>query len=104
MTPAQGEIWWAEVPNAGRRPVLVITRDQAIPVLRTVLVAPVTRTVRNIPTEVPVGPDEGLPDRSAASFDNVQPIPKAVLTQRVGDLGARRRTAICGALAALSDC
>lgn len=104
MTPAQGEIWWAEVPEAGRRPVLVVTRDAAIPALRTVLVAPITRTVRDIPTEVRVGPDDGLPAASAASFDNLQPIPRSVLAERVGQLGARARAEICGALAAMSDC
>lgn len=104
MIPAQGEIWWAEVPEAGRRPVLVVTRDAAIPILRTVVVAPITRTVRDIPTEVPVGSDEGLPAASAASFDNLQPIPRSVLTERIGDLGARTRAEICSALAAMSDC
>lgn len=104
MTPSQGEIWWAEIPELGRRPVLIVTRDAAIPVLRAVLVAPITRTVRQIPTEVPVGPDEGLPSPSVASFDNLQPIPRSTLTERAGRLGSRARAEICGALAAMSDC
>ena len=53
--PARGEIWWGEAPDAKGRPYLILTRDEAVPVLRTILVAPVTRTVRGIPTEVPVG-------------------------------------------------
>ena len=102
MIPAQGEIWWAEAEDK-RRPVLVVTRSEAVPVLTWIIVAPVTRTVRDIPTEVPVGRDQGLPVASAASFDNLQPIRRAFLTQRVGAL-AHPRAEICRALAALADC
>ena len=102
MIPAQGEIWWAEAEDK-RRPVLVVTRSEAIPVLTWVIVAPVTRTVRAIPTEVPVGPEQGLPVESAASFDNLQPIRRSFLTRRVGAL-AEPRVAICRALSALADC
>ena len=86
-----------------RRPVMVVTRDTAVPVLGAILVAPVTRTVRGIPTEIPLGRDEGLPEPCAASFDNLRPVRKAWLTRRMGDLGPRSHE-ICGALAALSDC
>lgn len=102
MIPAQGEIWWAEAEDR-RRPVLVVTRSEAVPVLTWIVVAPVTRTVRDIPTEVPVGPDQGLPVASVASFDNLQPIRRTFLTQRVGSL-AHPRTQICRALGALADC
>ena len=102
MTPGQGEIWWAEAEDK-HRPVLVVTRSEAIPVLTWIVVAPVTRTVRRIPTEVPVGPEEGLPVESAASFDNLQPIRRAFLTERAGTLPHPRRQ-ICGALSALADC
>ena len=104
MTPApvQGEIWWAEAMDK-RRPVLVVTRTEAVPVLTWVLVAPVTRTVRGIPTEIPLGPDHGLPESCAAAFDNVQPIRRSFLTSRVGAL-VDPRSAICHALAAMADC
>lgn len=102
MIPRQGEIWWAEAAGK-RRPVLVVTRSEAVPVLTWVVVAPVTRTVRNIPTEIPVGHDEGLPVASAASFDSLQPIRRAFLTKRVGSL-AHPRAGICRALSALADC
>ena len=102
MIPAQGEIWWAEAEDK-RRPVLVVTRSEAIPVLTWIVVAPVTRTVRDIPTEIPVGPEQGLAVDSAASFDNLKPIRRALLTQRVGAL-AEPRAAICRALSALADC
>lgn len=103
VTPLQGEVWWAEAEDK-RRPVLVVTRDEAIPVLRWITVAPVTRTVRGIPTEVALGPDQGLPEPCAAAFDNVQPIRRTFLTERVGELGAQQREEICRALRALSDC
>ena len=102
MTPLRGEVWWAESEDL-RRPVMVVTRDAAIPVLGAILVAPVTRTVRGIPTEVPLGSDEGLPSPCAASFDNLRPVRKAWLTRRIGTLGPRSHE-ICHALAALSDC
>jgi mRNA interferase MazF len=101
--PLQGEVWWAGADDK-RRPVLVITRSDAIPVLARLVVAPITRTVRGIPTEIPLGPDDGLPADCAASFDNVEPINRHLLTARIATLGAARRHELCGALAALADC
>ncbi len=101
--PRQGEIWWAEAEDK-RRPVLVITRSDAIPVLRRLVVAPVTRTVRGIPTELALGEQEGLAVDCAASFDNLQPINRHLLTGRVGALAGTRRRELCGALDALADC
>lgn len=101
--PAQGEIWWATAAGK-RRPVLVVSRNEAIPVLNRVLVAPVTKTVRRIPTEILLGLDEGLEIECAATFDNLQPISKKLLTSRTGKLGSPRRSEICAALAAVIDC
>ena len=101
--PAEGEIWWAEAEDK-RRPVLVVTRSDAISVLTWIVVAPVTRTVRGIPTEVALGPEHGLPVECAASFDTIQPIRRALLTERVGTLGIEARSQICAALHALADC
>ena len=100
--PRQGEIWWAEAKDK-RRPVLVVTRDEAVPVLTGIVVAPVTRTVRDIPTEVRLGDAEGLLVDCAASFDNLQRIHRVALTERIGTLGPRR-SQICAALSALADC
>ena len=100
--PRQGEIWWAEVDSA-RRPVLVVTRTDAAAVLTGIVVAPVTLTVRHIPTEVLLGPDEGLSVECAASFDNLQRVRRSSLTERAGDLG-RRRDEICAALRTLANC
>lgn len=103
MTPARGEIWWAEAEDK-RRPVLVVTRSEAVPVLQRIIVAPVTRTVRRIPTEVVLGPAHGLAEECVASFENLQPIRRRFLTERVGELGIDERQEICRALRALSDC
>jgi mRNA interferase MazF len=102
--PARGELWWGEAPDAKGRPYLILTRDEAIPVLRTILVAPVTRTIRAIPTEVPVGPEEGLPSDGVASMDSVLPFPKSLLVRRIGSLAPDRRGEPCEALRAATDC
>lgn len=102
MNPAQGDIFWAEAEDK-RRPVLVVTRSEAVAVLDWLVVAPVTRTIRSIPTEIPLDEHDGLPEACAASFDLLQPIRRSFLTERVGSLGPRRGE-ICRALAALADC
>ena len=102
VTPAQADIWWAETEDR-RRPVLVVTRSEAIPVLNRILVAPITRTVRGIPTEVFLDTDDGMPEPCVAAFDNLQPIAKSFLTVRLGSVHQRRHE-ICLALNALSDC
>jgi mRNA interferase MazF len=102
-TPEQGEVWWAEAEDK-RRPVLVCTRSEAIPVLNAIVVAPVTRTVRGIPSEVPLGREEGLDVACSASFDSMQTIPRGSLTRRIGALDAVRRFEMCAALRAMSDC
>ena len=101
---AQGELWLMETPNRKRRPVLVVSRDAAIPVLNNVIVAPVTSTVRTIATCIAVGAENGIDRESVASFDNLAAVPKVVLTRRLGRLGVDGRHQICSALAALADC
>jgi mRNA interferase MazF len=99
----QGQVWWATA-DGQRRPVLIVTRGDVIPVLRRVLVAPVTRTVRGIPTEIPLGPDDGLDVECCASLDNLQPIDRHLLTSQIGALRPDRRPALCRALRAVADC
>ena len=101
---AQAELWLMETPNHKRRPVLVVTRDEVIPVVNNVVVAPVTSTIRHVPTCIPVGPEQGLDHESVASFDNLAAVPKSVLTTRLGALGAGGRQQICAALDAVADC
>ena len=102
VTPRQGEIWWAEAEDK-RRPVLVVSRSQAVTVLNRVVCAPVTRTIRGIPTEIALNESNGLREPCVASFDNLQLVRKSSLAERVGALANPRRH-ICTALGALADC
>jgi mRNA interferase MazF len=102
--PRRGEVWWGEIEGLGRRPFLVMTRSAAISVLNGVVTAPVTRTVRNIPTELPLGPDDGMPTECAASFDNLRVVPKAYLVDRLCILNTARLAEACAALRAAVDC
>lgn len=100
----QGEIWLIEHPNRKTRPALVVTRSEAIDVLNEVVVGPITSTLRNIPTCIAVGRDEGLDHASVVTFDQLRCIPKSAMAHRLGGLPSGRRHEICTALAALSDC
>lgn len=100
----RGDVWWVEHPEAGRRPACILTREEAIPVLAAILVAPATRTVRGIPTEVVLDEDDGMPQRCALSFDNIAPVPKSLLTERITTLSPERLSAACEALRAATDC
>ena len=104
VAPRRGDIWWGELPDQKARPFLVLTRDEAIDVLSRIIAAPVTRTIRGIPSEVPLGPEDGLPVECVASFDNVMPVPKAMLVRRLGALAPSRRQEPCEALRAATDC
>jgi len=101
---AQAELWLMETPNRKRRPVLIVSRDEAIPVLNNIVVAPVTSRIRDIPTCIPVGAREGIDHESVATFDNLVAVPRSVLTTRLGQLGVGGRQRICAALAAMADC
>lgn len=101
---SRGDVVWLEVPEAGRRPVCVLTRPAALPVLRNAVVALVTRTVRGIPTEVPLGPDDGMPEACAISLDNVTTVPIAQLTDRITTLSGVQMHAVCAALARATGC
>ncbi len=97
-------MWWAELPGAGARPALVLTRERAIPVLQRVVVVPATRTVRDIPTEVRLTVDDGMPEDCALSFDNVSTLPKSALRTRICVLGPERMAAVCQAWRDVADC
>lgn len=101
---AQAELWLMETPNQKRRPVLIVSRDEVLPVVNNVVVAPVTSTIRDIPTCIPVGVDQGIDHESVATFDNLAAVPKSVLTTRLGRLGVGGHRQICEALDAVADC
>lgn len=102
--PQRGEVWWSELPEVGRRPFLVVTRTATIPVLHTVLAAPITRTVRGIPSELSLGPEDGMPVECAVSFDNLRVVPKAYLVSRQCILDPARMMDACRALSIAVDC
>lgn len=104
MVVARGEIWWGETRGEKGRPFLVVSRDAANRVMRRVLVAPVTRRIRGIPSELPLGQAEGLPQQSVASFDNLQPFPKTMLVRRIGELAPDRSRDICRTAGTTFDC
>jgi mRNA interferase MazF len=84
----RGEIYWARLPApVGRRPVLLVTRSAAIAVRSAVTVAPITRTIRGLPSEIPLDHRHGLRASSVASCDSLQTIPRAALSpRRLGEL------------------
>ena len=101
---AQGELWLMETPAGQNRPALVLTRDEAIPVLNSVLVAPVTSIIRDIPTCIPVGPPNGLHRPSVASFDNLASVHKSLLKRKLGELPVGGHRQMCEALRAAAAC
>jgi mRNA interferase MazF len=87
-----------------RRPVLVLTRDSAIPVLRTIIVAPLTTRVRGVPTEIPLDVSDGLPTSCVASLDNLTVADRALLVERQATLSPVRMAEVCRALRLAVDC
>lgn len=103
--PRRGELWWCEPPEIGRRPVVVLSRDAAIPRLRRVLVAPCTTTIRGLASEVVLDPgDDPVPRESAVNLDSVESVSVGLLVERIGRLSDARMREICGALAVATDC
>ena len=87
----RGDVCWYtfKMPDK-KRPVLILTRDSAIPVLNAVTIAPITSTIRSIPTEVILTEDDGLPGICAANFDNLQTVPKTNIGDRIARLTSGR--------------
>ena len=97
--PARGEVWWCELPEVARRPVVVLSRDAAIPRLRRALIGPCTTTIRGIPSEVLLEPTEDpIPRVSAVNLDSVESVPIGTLVERLGRLSDERMRQICNAL------
>jgi mRNA interferase MazF len=100
----RGDVCWVELPSEKRRPAVVLTRSQAIPVMRKVTVAFLSGTIRGIPTEVPLGTDDGLPKECVASLDNVRTINRSFLSEPIASLSGPRMHQVCKALAIASGC
>ena len=101
----RGEIWLYEFKRPDKqRPVVVLTRQEVIPLLRTVMVAPITSTIHGAPSEVCVGTAEGLKHDSAVNLDHVQTVETARLRRFVGSLGRDKMNKVCRALAIATGC
>jgi len=84
MVMKRGEVWWANLPAPiGKRPVVLLSRDEAYPVRNAVTVAEVTTKIRGTPVEVVLGPDDGLPKRCVANLDTIVTIRKELLIERI---------------------
>lgn len=103
--PARSEVWWCEVPEVGRRPAVVLSRDTAIPAHRRVLVGLCTTKIRGLPSEVVLDPTEdAIPRLSAVNLDSIESTPVGALVERIGRLSDQRMDEICAALAIAVDC
>jgi mRNA interferase MazF len=103
--PARGEVWWCELPEVGRRPVVVLSRDAAIPRLRRALIGPCTTTIRGIPSEVPLEPTEDpIPRSSVVNLDSVESVSVGTLVERLGRLSDDRMRQICNAITVAVAC
>lgn len=95
----RGEVWWANLPPpTGRRPVLLLSRDAAYAVRSLITIAPITRTVRGIPAEVPLGLPDGLPRPCVVNCDSIATISKALLVERIAALGPTKLAAVNAAI------
>lgn len=103
--PLRGEVWWCELAQIGRRPVVVLSRDVAIPRLRRSLVAPCTTTIRGLASEVLLEPgSDPVPRRSVVNLDSVESVSVATLVERLGRLSDERMRQVCAALQVAVDC
>jgi len=95
----RGEVWWAELPPpAGRRPVVLLSRNEAYTIRQLVTVAPVTARLRHIPTEVALGPEDGLPKACAVNLDTLTTIARRSLTRQIAPLSPAKLSAVERAL------
>jgi mRNA interferase MazF len=103
--PARGEVWWCELPEVERRPVVVLSRDAAIPRLRRALIRPCTTTIRQIPTDVLLEPAEDpVPRISVINLDSVESVSLGALVDCLGRLSDDRMRQICNTLEIAVDC
>ena len=103
--PSRGEVWWCELPEISRRPVVVLSRDAAIPRLRRTLIAPCTTTIRGLHSEVVLEPAEDpIPRRSAVNLDSIESVSVGKLTERLGRLSDDRMLQVCAAMRVAVDC
>ena len=95
----RGEVWWAELPlPVGRRPVVLLSRDAAYIVRTSVTVGMVTRVARNIPVEVALGPEDGMPQSCVVNLDQILTIPRVRLVARITSLSGQKMALVARAI------
>ena len=95
----RGEIWWAELPPPiGRRPVLLLSRNEAYAVRNAVTVAEVTSTIRGIPVEVELDREDGMSKRCIVNLDTIITIRKEILKDRIAILREEKMAQINSAI------
>jgi len=103
--PRRGELWWCELPDIGSRPVVVLSRDVAIPRLGRTLVGPCTTTIRGLPSEVVLEPGtDPIPRMCVVNLDSAESVSVGVLIDRLGRLSDERMREVCDALSVAVDC
>jgi mRNA interferase MazF len=102
--PGWAELWWCDFDEAGRRPVVVLTRPEAVGRLPRLLVAPATTRIRNLPSEVTLDVDDGVPAPCVLNLDTPELVERYRLTERIGRLSAQRWHDVCNALASAVNC
>ena len=95
----RGEVWWANLTApAGPRPVLLLSRDEAYPRRRSVTIAPITTRFRDIPVEVRLGPEDGLPKLSVVNLDDITTIRMSTLDRQIAMLSPQKMDAVNSAI------
>ena len=103
--PRRGDIWLYRFGSPDkRRPVVVLTRSDVLPLLRTAMMAPITSAIRGLPSEVIVGVDEGLKNDSAINCDHIQTVQQRLLRRYVGSIGEAKMRQVCRAVAIATGC
>lgn len=100
----RGEVWWAEHPEWGRRPALVMTREEAVNSLSEVFVVLATTRIRGISTEVELGHEDGMPRDCVLNADHTDTVAKGYLVERITTLSFEKVASVCSALSAATGC
>jgi mRNA interferase MazF len=105
VQPLRGELWWCELPDIAKRPVVVMSRDAAIPRMRRTLIAPCTTTIRNLASEVLLEPGgDPITRRCVVNLDSVESVSTSVLVDRLGRLSDERMRQVCDAMSVAVGC
>jgi len=102
--PNWAELWWTDFERAGRRPALVLTRPEAAERFTHLLVAPATTTIRNLPSEVRLDVEDGVPRPCVLNMDTPELVPRHALTAYIATLSAPRFADVCAAMSRAINC